>query len=263
MPDDFASPEEESSGDAWLVSYADLMTLLFAAFVVLYGIKPEGETKEILGVTSSIREAFVEIPDVIPKEEKIGPTKEGSIAFEHFRGEKLEPNIIKKYRRNTKAINIINENFEKLKSLLIDISRPKNTKTNLSHQLIPGISLHREPDGLRLRLAGKYLYDSGKYRIKRQFFPKLKRLGQLLKTLKRPVHIEGHTDNIPLKSGITNWELSIFRASYVLRFFIDEVKIAPELLSASGYADTRPIVSNEFSAGRKTNRRIEVKISYE
>ena len=56
------------------------MTLLFATFVVLYGIKPEGETLTILGIASSIREAFMEVPDSINEPAK-GPLPHGKVVL--------------------------------------------------------------------------------------------------------------------------------------------------------------------------------------
>ena len=73
--------EEEGGGAGWLVSYADLMTLLFAAFVVLYGITPQGESTEILGIIASIRESFVEIPDELPESFRDKESFKGKMIF--------------------------------------------------------------------------------------------------------------------------------------------------------------------------------------
>ena len=74
-----------------------------------------------------------------------------------------------------------------------------------------------------------------------------------------PIAVEGNTDNVPIKGGAfpSNWELSTARASGVVRFLISG-GVDPERLSAIGYADLRPIASNETAAGRALNRRVEI-----
>lgn len=75
----------------------------------------------------------------------------------------------------------------------------------------------------------------------------------------RPWHIlvEGHTDNRPISTPryLSNWELSSARASSVTRYLISR-GIKPQRLSAIGYADTRPLVSNKTEQGRSKNRRV-------
>ena len=76
-----------------------------------------------------------------------------------------------------------------------------------------------------------------------------------------PITIEGHTDNVPIKSVQfpSNWELSAVRATTVLRLFAD-AGIAAERLTAIGYADTRPVEPNLLADGRARNRRVTILI---
>ena len=76
----------------------------------------------------------------------------------------------------------------------------------------------------------------------------------------RNITIEGHTDNQPIKySGWkSNWELSTARATSVLHYLIDKESVVPERLSATGYGEYRPVVTNDTKEDRQKNRRVEV-----
>ena len=256
--DDELPPEDEGGGDAWLVSYADLMTLLFAAFVVLYGIKPEGRSMEILGVVSRIREAFVDIPDVIPEEQAKGPIKNGIFAFKFFKGDQMNKPIIKKFRRNTNVTNVINVEFNQAKELMRMLKViPDKQESSKGHKR----ALEVDEQGFTMRLFGTYFYERGKYRLKRDSLAKVRQIGLFLKDLDRTIVIEGHTDSEPF-GRYDNWEISALRATYIAKFFSNEVGFPPDRIKVSGYADKKPIADNKTESGRKVNRRVEIKVEY-
>lgn len=77
------------------------------------------------------------------------------------------------------------------------------------------------------------------------------------------VRVEGHTDSVPIGENLkstfaSNWELSTARATNVIRYMIYGLKVAPERLSAVGYAHYRPISDNNTEEGRAKNRRIRI-----
>jgi len=76
------------------------------------------------------------------------------------------------------------------------------------------------------------------------------------------VLIEGHTDNLPIRTAQypSNWELSAARAARVLRYLVQKGGISPHRLTAVGYADTRPLVPNTTPANRAQNRRVDIAI---
>ena len=86
-------------------------------------------------------------------------------------------------------------------------------------------------------------------------------IAQILKQNNYPVSVEGHTDNVPIHTAQfpSNWELSSYRATNVARYFIHS-GVATDRLRAIGYADTRPVASNDSQTGRARNRRVSLVI---
>jgi chemotaxis protein MotB len=76
------------------------------------------------------------------------------------------------------------------------------------------------------------------------------------------VDIEGHTDNVPIKTRLypSNWELSVARSTNVLKYFINHNGIDPSRLSIKGYADQKPLAVNDTSENRAQNRRVEIRL---
>jgi chemotaxis protein MotB len=117
-------------------------------------------------------------------------------------------------------------------------------------------------DAVRLTFSAPVLFDTGRADLKPTAVSILKPLADNFKAIPNPIHIEGHTDNVP--PGIharfkSNWELSMARAFAVLRYF-EEQGIPPERLAAIGYGEYQPTATNDTPEGRAKNRRIQMQI---
>ena len=116
---------------------------------------------------------------------------------------------------------------------------------------------------LSVEIVDKILFASGSTEIKEKGKEVLNKFSEILKDEKKHnIRIEGHTDNVPLGLTLqrkfpTNWELSAFRATQVVRYLISK-GVAPEKLVAMGQSKYRPVASNDTREGRKRNRRIEI-----
>ena len=114
-------------------------------------------------------------------------------------------------------------------------------------------------------LSENLLFKSGKTDVDPKGKAALKTLAEVLK--KNPdikVDVEGHTDNVPLAgTGAMkdNWDLSVLRATSVVRILVDDNKIDQNQVSASGLADSDPVASNDNAEGRAKNRRTEIILS--
>ena len=117
-----------------------------------------------------------------------------------------------------------------------------------------------EEDRIVLRVPGLNLFKKGGAKLSPEARPVLNEIVKIIKTKGKnhKIFIQGHTDDVPMHTAKfeSNWELSAVRATAVLRYFYDK-GIDPEKLTATGYADTFPMVSNETKEGRAKNRRIE------
>ena len=150
-----------------------------------------------------------------------------------------------------------------------EIQRLTQTHDDLTKQLQAeiekgNIKIQQVADKLTINMLDQVLFDSGQAQIKPAGLKVLKQVSDIVKNVDdKQIRIEGHTDNVPiggkLKSRFPyNWELSTARATSVVRYLIDEGGVEGAKLSAVGYAEMRPIASNDTDEGRKANRRIEI-----
>jgi chemotaxis protein MotB len=126
------------------------------------------------------------------------------------------------------------------------------------------VQISRLKDKLTVRVLDRILFDSGSARIKPSGQEVLRKVADTVRTLTdQEVHIEGHTDNVPIKESYrdvfaTNWELSTARATGVARFLQEKATVDPRSLAAVGYGEYRPVQPNDTPDGRSQNRRIEI-----
>ena len=117
-----------------------------------------------------------------------------------------------------------------------------------------------EEDRIVLRVPGLNLFKKKSAKLTPAARPVLNEIVKIIKTKGKnhKIFIQGHTDDVPIHTAKfeSNWELSAVRATAVLRYFYDK-GIDPEKLTATGYADTFPMVPNNTKEGRAKNRRIE------
>jgi chemotaxis protein MotB len=158
------------------------------------------------------------------------------------------------------------QKIEELSSQLDELLRAKGLLEQKLGQEIDDkqIKLQMMEKGLVITVVGDLLFDSGKAKIRPEALPLLDKVAAVLKDnmAQFNVGIEGHTDNVPIKSSgwKSNWELSTARALSVLHYLLNDQGISPERLSAIGYGEYRPVASNDTKDGRKQNRRVEIVI---
>jgi len=135
---------------------------------------------------------------------------------------------------------------------------------NLTEEVKKGqLQVRQYKDMLTVDVAEQLFFDSGRADLKDTGKAVLKKVGEALKGYEdKVIRVVGHTDNVPISKSAqkifpSNWELSVARATTVVRF-LQETGIPPERMVASGRAEYQPVAENDTPEGRKKNRRIEI-----
>ncbi|MCX5759613.1 MAG: OmpA family protein [Candidatus Hydrogenedentes bacterium] len=238
--------EEHENEERWLLTYADLITLMMVFFVVMYSLS-KADSARFQSLSASLSSAFhTPVGTPVPliggggkkgKEpttrlEKTPKVPGGSGAQE---GKSLTPTI------------------EKLQTEFMELVKKENLEGS--------ISVSTSPSGTKLfvRMSDSLLFEPGNATPTPASLPLLGKVAALIAEAKKPVRVEGHTDNRPIHTERypSNWELSTERASSVIAYLINQYKLSPELLSASGYSEYRPVAPNDTPENRGKNRRVE------
>jgi chemotaxis protein MotB len=135
----------------------------------------------------------------------------------------------------------------------------------LSEEIENGmIELEVQDRRLILRIKEKSSFPSGKADLMDQFKPVLVKMGKAISVTKGMIAVSGHTDDRPISTSRfrSNWELASSRAVTVLHELILTSGLPADRFQVQGYADTRPVDSNEIAEGRARNRRVEVTLIY-
>jgi chemotaxis protein MotB len=255
-------PEFENH-EKWLVAYADMMTLLFALFVVLYAIAT-ADADKLKKVSVSVQKAFgVETKEEGPPGEPRGNNLQEGI-FKKIRGNTNRDSLLTRNRREVTAL--ISADFKKLERELFDRlygkkAFPEQEKQARENRIV---YVNRDPDGIRVTLLARKFFKASSVGLNDEARAALAGVAVAIKGMNRIVRVEGHTDNLPFDvNGVTNWELSAGRAASVVRYFIENHKFDPQMIYAAGFADTKPVATNDSPENRALNRRVDIKILYD
>ncbi|MGB2710468.1 MAG: flagellar motor protein MotB, partial [Conexibacter sp.] len=243
--------------ERWLLTYADMITLLLALFVVLFAISSVNVSK-LKTLQQSLRDAFngkvVHGGEAILETASSAAAKTPESAVPRI--VPSSPQIVRPTTadaREALAARREEEDLQRLKRMLDAYAASHGYKDR-----VETVVTRR---GLVVRLlTDRVLFDSGLADIKPQGLPLLGEVGTLLAVDRRhPVLVEGHTDDVPIATSrfASNWELSTARSTQVVRFLIGR-GVPAKRFGAAGYADLHPLASNATSTGRARNRRVEV-----
>ena len=114
--------------------------------------------------------------------------------------------------------------------------------------------------GLIVSLKEAGFFNSGQATIKPEAYELINTIAEVMTQYNNPIRLEGHTDNIPISTAQfpSNWELSTGRATNGLKYLLKNFEVDPNKISATGYAEYRPIADNATTEGRARNRRVDL-----
>jgi chemotaxis protein MotB len=243
--------------ERWLLTYADMITLLMALFIVLWSMSTTDATK-LKALSESLHSAFG--PKLLPG----GGTIESPApaATPGARDTSEEPPIPSPASiapaapsRPTNAGERAAEDdeFRRIKASIDAYAKAHGLSDKLQARIVRR--------GLVVRLmTDDVLFASGEAALEPEAEPLLRHIAAAVGSaaIERPLLVEGHTDDVPVSGTYaSNWELSATRATSVVRFLI-AAGLPPARLGAAGYAATHPAASNATEAGRARNRRVEI-----
>jgi chemotaxis protein MotB len=230
------------TGDEWLTSYGDLVTLLLVFFVVLYSMA-NTDLKNFEKIALSLRAAFNNSGEVTTAVigEANGVTSSGQMASAPLFTDKLPT----KHR---------------------DFVRVSTELATFAQQLgVAGeISINMNLEGIIISLSENLVFEPGSADLRPEAEEVLNHVANILQEIDNPVRVEGHTDDVPTNSPLypSNWELSVMRSVTVVRYLTEELGIAPERFTAAGSAEFKPLVPNTSRENRAMNRRADIIIIY-
>jgi chemotaxis protein MotB len=225
---DIIEDEDEAT---WIVTYADLMTLLLVFFILMYAISSINLLK--------FRSALTSI------QFSLGEKKPEIGLLEIVKTEQLDKKI------SLADLSGLKSRENEMLGAIDDLIQEKQLGKHIIAQISEG--------KIYIRVRGKVLFSSGAARLNQDAEPILDKITDIiLDYAEFNVNIKGHTDNAPISTAqfASNWELSAIRATTVLKYLID-AEVNPMRLTATGYGDLLPLVANDSAENRAINRRVE------
>ena len=230
--------EKEENLDRWLLTYADMITLLMLFFIILWAIS-NVNVQKYRTVAQSIRTAFTGGNLIVV------PSKQ------HAGSEGVNGTVTPVKAPTATVPQNQHLLFDKAQTFLQPLIQDKQ------------VMLRSNERGVTISIIGDLGFASGSAALSPQAYPILRKIGELLGSVNNVVRVQGNADNQPIDTHKypNNWTLSAARAIAVVKTLID-YGVSPKRLSATAYGDTRPIVSNATPEGRAYNRRVDITVLY-
>ena len=243
---------EEGNNERWLITYADLITLLMIFFILMYTMS-QVDVKKYSAVANSL--SVVLTGQALSVLETQGPSLVEGISGQ------LVPEGPGEISQNQGQLNEVKEiikEFIETKDMEAAVEQGSGKTTKLSDSIM----VYEQERGLVISFKDTLLFASGSDELTPEAYSIISQVGEALVKLPNYIRVEGHTDNLPINTGRfpSNWELSVLRASGVVHVLHEGAGIPAEKLSVIGYGEYRPLVPNEDNLSRSMNRRVDIVI---
>lgn len=258
-------PEEHeghANHERWMLSYADILTLLLALFIVMFAISKVDQKKFeefARGTAESFGEANLALQgqagsmdgtdgilsDAVGQDLKV-PSEVNAQDSPMTQQEALQ-----REKARQAAAEAQRASLEKVRQ---EIAKQLKAKG-----LSDAVQMVLDERGLVVNIVtDKVLFDVGQADLRPDGTEVIDLIAPIVASLPNHITVEGHTDNVPISGAFaSNWELSVTRATTVLRRLVTD-GLEADRISASGYADQRPLGSNNTEAGKARNRRVAI-----
>lgn len=261
--------EEHENSERWLLTYADMITLLMVLFIVLFAMGTT-DTRKFNAFKQSFKTTFIGPAPVLrggvgvlnaANTVSLAPTIKASDQAQNV------PKILNTPLPNNAAAQAVLAAAQAqaaaaaAEQQTLSDAKAKIQAALAAAGLADQATYTMDAHGLTVTIAtDKVLFNIGSAQLLPEGLRVIDAIAPTLASLPNQISIAGHTDNQPISSSQypTNWELSTARATAVLRYLIDAHGMPPDRVSASGYADTRPLVPDTSPANQAKNRRVEV-----
>ncbi|MBX7154935.1 MAG: OmpA family protein [Candidatus Kapaibacterium sp.] len=222
--------QDDVQHDRYLITYADVITLLLCLFVILYATSQVdgGKYKELAHAASSYFKP-ASMQDSVKAHEKFSVTEKNSLE-----------NTPQTAETSAKSLT------DKLKTQLLSGN---------------GVAMEELVGGVKLTLAEELLFDAGNSELHPESLAPLDRLAAVLKSGTYEITVDGHTDCVPMHSFRfeSNWHLSVDRALAV-GYYLTQQGVPEHSMIIRGFGSQRPVVDNATPENRKRNRRVEIMV---
>ncbi|MGI9238586.1 MAG: flagellar motor protein MotB [Woeseiaceae bacterium] len=256
------APQKAESGGvpAWVMTFADLMTLLMCFFVLLLAFS-EMDAAKFKQLSGSMKDAFG-----VQAEIEVRTIPKGtSVVAQEFSPGRPDPTALPQVRQFTVDSNKNTLDALEREAREIEEARKhaERLRLALKEELKKGdVSIQTEGMKVIIHIMENASFDSGMADLREAFFPALKKIGDLIDNNSGEVTISGHTDNVPISNERfrSNWDLSTSRAVSVAHQLLIISDVNPDNIIVTGHADTRPRAPNDSGENRAKNRRVDIAI---
>lgn len=229
---------EHVNHERWLISYADLITLLFALFVILYA-ESKADREKLQKVQESMQEAFGNAPAAVHQQSIPTPV----------------PTPIPSSVVSGAAPAVPDQTLMQARDAIQESLKLETGVTDLNDK----VQFAEDDRGLIVRLAARDFFDDGVVEARVELRPLLDRIAKVLETVPNGVRVEGHTDiEEESPNQPRGWELSADRAAWVVKYWIKRWGLDPARLSAAGLSHFHPLTQRKDDYSRGKNRRVEI-----
>ena len=226
--------------ERWLVTWADVLTLLLAVFIVLYALS-DTNVRKFTAFAQSLSSAFN--TDIFS----------GTTSFTVTTGRESAPDT----GSADTGVGFVGQQAQTVKAVVNDYA----IRQGLGNE----VSVEQVPEGIAIRIRSTLLFEPGRARLADDSIGLLEKIADTIKadTQDQGIRVVGHTDNTPTSGALyaDNFELSTARAMSVMRF-LQSAGIAPERLSVEGDGEYKPLHPNDTEEHRAANRRVDILILY-